>query len=559
MGATSQGTSKYPVAFGRTGWKVSPIGFGAYRVGGGLGESPEEIGRQEQALENALRGGVNLIDTSTNYTDGASETLIGNVLDRLAGMRGPTDPGPLSRESLIVVSKAGYVQGKNLDHALKRESEGRAFPEMNKLSARLWHCMHPEFLEDQISRSLERLKLEQLDVLLLHNPEYFLKTSSDHREYYRRIKAAFIHLEKEVERGRIQKYGVSSNSFVQPKESQDFTSLETLVEIASEIGAKHFAVIQFPFNLLEPGAAFEANNTGKSVTELAVKHGLATMINRPLNAFSGERLIRLADFPHAHGSDPGQGLVATMKVAMELETRYPGKAIVPANRMAWAHIIRHNFKDLSDIDSWRSTVRWEIRPALIQGLRTLLESGIPACQEWATAYTPLAEKVLEQFTEFLEEDAAVRARRVAAALDQGCPPLRSTPPLSQKVLRLYRAIPGLDCILLGMRKPEYASDALAAMKVMGVPSERLSPEAAVDGIELAYERIAEEQAELRELQEQADQSEAEALAAKTAAMTTKEPESVSPPEKAQATAQPAGRPGIEGFESDDGNGNETTH
>ncbi len=551
MGATSQGTSKFPVVFGGTGWKVSPIGFGAYRVGGGLGESPEEMAKQEQALESALRGGVNLIDTSTNYTDGGSETLIGNVLERLAGMRGPTDPGLLSRESLVVVSKAGYVQGKNLDHAIQREADGKPFPEMNKLNARLWHCIHPDFLEDQITRSLERLKIDQLDVLLLHNPEYFLKTSSDHREYYRRIKASFIYLEKEVERGRIQKYGVSSNSFVQPKESQDFTSLETLIEIAAEIGAKGFGVIQFPFNLLEPGAAFEANNTGRSVTELAVKHGIATMINRPLNAFSGDRLIRLADFPHAHGTDPGQSLVGTMKTAMELETRYPGKGVVPANRMMWAHLIRHNFKELSDIDTWRSTVRWEIRPALLQGLRTLHESGIPACQEWATAYTPLAEKVLEQFTEFLEEDAAVRARRVAAALDQGCPPLRSTPPLSQKVLRLYRSIPGLDCILLGMRRPEYASDALAAMKVMSIAAEKLSPELAVDGIELAYERIAEEQAELKEIQEEADRAEAEGLATKTAAMTAKEPET--------RKASPAAPAGPESFESDDGNGNETTH
>ena len=38
----------------------------------------------------------------------------------------------------------------------------------------LWHCIHPDWLADQLTRSLDRLGLETLDLLLLHNPEYFL-------------------------------------------------------------------------------------------------------------------------------------------------------------------------------------------------------------------------------------------------------------------------------------------------------------------------------------------------------------------------------------------------
>ena len=41
-----------------------------------------------------------------------------------------------------------------------------------------WHCLHPEFLQDQLTRSLDRLQLETLDVCLLHNPEYFSPTPS---------------------------------------------------------------------------------------------------------------------------------------------------------------------------------------------------------------------------------------------------------------------------------------------------------------------------------------------------------------------------------------------
>jgi len=80
---------------GRTGLVNSSLGFGSYRIDD---RTPEHA----SALDKALLSGVNLIDTSTNYTDGSSESCIGNVLARQ------------QREELIVVSKVGYVQGQTL-------------------------------------------------------------------------------------------------------------------------------------------------------------------------------------------------------------------------------------------------------------------------------------------------------------------------------------------------------------------------------------------------------------------------------------------------------------
>jgi aryl-alcohol dehydrogenase-like predicted oxidoreductase len=65
-----------------------------------------------------------------------------------------------------------------------------------------WHCVHPQFLADQLTRSLERLRLQTLDVCLLHNPEYFFtdavqrglradELQAARSEFYRRIQAAF--------------------------------------------------------------------------------------------------------------------------------------------------------------------------------------------------------------------------------------------------------------------------------------------------------------------------------------------------------------------------------
>ena len=189
---------------------------------------------------------------------------------------------------------------------MEREKSGRPFNDVVKCSQDLWHCISPDFLENQISLSLQRLNLEQIDVYLLHNPEYFLTYSiiSDperrEREYYRRIKDAFIHLESEVKRGRISYYGISSNTFAEKETKQNFTSLEKVIAIANEISEQnHFAVVQFPMNLIENGGMNILNqqNQTKTFLQLAGENNLGVLVNRPLNAISKNKLIRLADYP----------------------------------------------------------------------------------------------------------------------------------------------------------------------------------------------------------------------------------------------------------------------
>ena len=88
-----------PIAFiplGRTGLTVSQAGFGGYRISSG-------VGHHEKALSAALRSGINLIDTSANYADGGSETLVGQVLEDL------TDKGEVQRDQMIVKIGRAHV------------------------------------------------------------------------------------------------------------------------------------------------------------------------------------------------------------------------------------------------------------------------------------------------------------------------------------------------------------------------------------------------------------------------------------------------------------------
>ena len=152
----------------------------------------------------------------------------------------------ISREDIIiVVSKIGYVQGNTLSRAEAREQAGKPFPEMVKYGEGLWHCLHPEFLEEQLILSLDRLGLATLDVCLLHNPEYFLSDAKNRnlsinaiqlkdiqQEFYRRLEQAFVYFESQVAAGRMQYYGVSSNTCTANPDNHEATSLSRMLEAA---------------------------------------------------------------------------------------------------------------------------------------------------------------------------------------------------------------------------------------------------------------------------------------------------------------------------------------
>jgi len=239
---------------------------------------------------------VNLVDTSTNYADGHSETLVGEVLAAALAR------GFVRREDVVVVTKAGYLQGGNLGEARRRARAGRPWTEIVEYGPDLWHAMSPDFLEDQLSASLSRLGLARVDVLLLHNPEYFL-TDAAHRGiprdeargvFYDRAARAFRHLESEVAAGRIGSYGVSSNTLVVDLEKPDAVSLPRLLSVAGP----GFAAVQLPFNPLETGAREPIHTeNGRSVLDVARSAGLGVLVNRPFNAFSGQGLVRFAGLP----------------------------------------------------------------------------------------------------------------------------------------------------------------------------------------------------------------------------------------------------------------------
>jgi aryl-alcohol dehydrogenase-like predicted oxidoreductase len=282
---------------------VSLVGFGTYRVGfsPGLGHP-----HCREALEYALGRGVNLIDTSTNYGNGQSELLIGQTLASLVSS------GTLARDNVVIVSKAGYVQGNTLEFVQQREREGRPFDAMFKFGSELWYCLDPEFIVDQLNRARGRLSVDCLDVFLIHNPEYMLK-AFDHNNippeqareaFYSQLHKCFVALEEEVSAGRIRAYGVSSNTLGATSDDPTSVSLQRLLDVAQKAKQNHsFKVAQCPLNWIEVNAiAVEAADDQDNTLTLAKRNGVGILSNRPFNAMHDGGLIRLTR-PNVNSTD----------------------------------------------------------------------------------------------------------------------------------------------------------------------------------------------------------------------------------------------------------------
>lgn len=147
--------------FGRTGWNVSEIGFGAWAIGGSWGTVEESDA--VAALHAAIDEGVNFIDTADVYGDGRSERIIARVLAERS-------------ERVYVATKAGRRLNPHVADGYNREN-----------------------LTAFVERSLQNLGVDTIDLLQLHCPPT--------QVYY--MPEVFGVLDDLVASGRIRHYGVS--------------------------------------------------------------------------------------------------------------------------------------------------------------------------------------------------------------------------------------------------------------------------------------------------------------------------------------------------------------
>lgn len=495
--ATSQGTAAYAsrmmacdgssglthafTSLGTTGLTTARVGFGTYRV-------DTHNAEYRDALRQALRSSCNLIDTSTNYMDGDSERLVGSVLSALV------TSGEIQRDEVIVVSKIGYVQGQNLKTAEAKEKAGHPYPDLVKYGDGIWHCIHPEFLADQLALSLDRLGLATLDICLLHNPEYYFSEAKQRREsdlaklreeFYARLERAFAYFETQVSKGRLQYYGVSSNTVASSSDDPEATSLAGMVQAAQSAAESagsarhHFQVLQCPMNLFESGPALTAN-TGPShsqtVLEYAAHNHIAVLVNRPLNAMVGQnRMLRLADLPldeepidfNRHLGELG-ALEQEYRSSLAPHIEGIGTDVTPTDFFKWSIELQRVRPQIQGLEHWEQIEHRMIAPQVNQVFQ-LLERGLSGdvaerWTAWRQRYVPVFLTLLRGLRHEATARSRAQADRVTKTIDPFLPVSCLASSLSQKALWVLASTPGVTCVLNGMRTTRYVEDSLSMLK-----------------------------------------------------------------------------------------------
>ena len=166
--------------FGRTGWKVSEISFGAWAIGGSWGEVDDSASME--ALHAAIDSGVNFIDTADVYGMGRSETLVA----RLKRER---------QEEIIVATKAG-----------------------RKLSPHSAGGYNKANLTAFVENSLRNLDMETLDLVQLHCPPTEV--------YYR--PEVFGALDGLMAAGKIRHYGVSVQKVEEALKAIEYPNVQSV-------------------------------------------------------------------------------------------------------------------------------------------------------------------------------------------------------------------------------------------------------------------------------------------------------------------------------------------
>jgi aryl-alcohol dehydrogenase-like predicted oxidoreductase len=225
------------VTFGRTGLEITPVGFGAWAIGGsnwefGWGEQDDD--ESVSAIQRALELGINWVDTAAQYGLGHSEEVVSRAVEGV-------EPRPL------IFTKGGQPEGPNRTsyQSLRRDS-----------------------LRRECEGSLERLGVGAIDLYQIHWP-----IPDDE------VEEGWSTLAELKEEGLVRHIGASNFSVGQLERAESISPVEAL---------------QPPYSLLDREVEAE-------ILPYCEEHGIGVIVYSPMSSglltgrMTRERIASLPD------------------------------------------------------------------------------------------------------------------------------------------------------------------------------------------------------------------------------------------------------------------------
>ena len=211
---------------GRSGLLVSEICLGTMTYGGkGRWQPIGQLGiaEVEAQIRTALEAGVNFIDTADVYSEGDSETLLGQALKNLK----------LPREELVIATKVRIRMG----------------PGPNQVGLSRSH------ITDAVHASLRRLQLEHIDLYQIHGQDLATPMEETLRA-----------LEDLIRSGKVRHIGLSNHAGWQ---------IMKAVSISQQRGWNRFESMQAYYSLA-------GRDIEREIVPVALDQGLGILVWSPL-------------------------------------------------------------------------------------------------------------------------------------------------------------------------------------------------------------------------------------------------------------------------------------
>jgi aryl-alcohol dehydrogenase-like predicted oxidoreductase len=231
---------------GNTGFEITPIGLGAWAIGGGgwtFAWGPQDDRESIAAIRRAVDRGINWIDTAAAYGTGHSEEIVARAVAEIP-----------ERQRPLIFTKCSLVwdEKRNISHSLDRGS-----------------------LRRELEDSLRRLQVDAIDLYQIHWPAFGPFAGNPKAPGLEEAWSALAGMRKE---GKVRHIGVSNFNVPQ---------MERILAIA-------------PISSLQPPYSMLSRGIEEKILPFCASHGIGVIVYSPMKSglLTGAMTReRIANFP----------------------------------------------------------------------------------------------------------------------------------------------------------------------------------------------------------------------------------------------------------------------